>query len=135
MEIVRPMLLPDPYDADWDLCLAAYRFNRTICMNRLFNVARQLTKLEDRVAEIEDRGGPTPDEDREITDRLRNQNIQQNIDRQTLVGLRFYLDLARVVHKKADRAAYELVYRNARDHGIPPYITRKMLDASISRDN
>jgi hypothetical protein len=109
-------------------------YRRSI-MERLYMICRELTLLEDKVEEIEQRGGPTPDEDREITDRLRCQNILQNLERQQLVGLRYYLDLVRVVHKKADRAAYELVYRNARELGIPPYLTRKMLDASISRNN
>jgi hypothetical protein len=129
------MILPDPYDVDWPVCLAAYRFNRRVTMDRLYNICRELTLLEGRIDEIDERGGPTPDEDREIADRLRVQNILQNIERQQLIGLRYYLDLVRVVHKKADRAAYELVYRNARELGIPPYLTRKMLDASISRNN
>lgn len=129
------MLLPDPNDADWDLCLASYRHQRRVIMNHLYNVQRVLAMLEDQVTAVEERGGPTSEEDREITDRLRMQSIVQNIHRQALVGLRFYLDLARVIHKKADRVRYELVYSNARDLGIPPYLTRQMLDADISRNN
>lgn len=129
------MVLPDPYDADWDTCLSAYRFHRRATMDRLYQVCRELTIIDERVGDIEERGGPTFEEDRELTDRLRVQNILQNIDRQALLGLRYYLDLARVVHKKADRATYEMIFSNARDLGIPPYLTRKMLDASISRNN
>jgi hypothetical protein len=104
-------------------------------LNRARKVLQVLAQLEDWIGDTEEQpGGATIEQQIEISDRLHLQSILQQAARDHMVALRMYLDICRVVHKRADRHMHEAIKINAR-LGIPPQVTRRLLDQETSRDN
>jgi len=131
------VMLPDPHDNDWDVCLNAYCAARAATLRRLETIRARIDQVDARAGEAEKDGvdltvaGPVRSE---LLDRVHLLDIMQMPERQYLVAFRHYIDLCRAVHGKVDRYRYDLI-TDLRRLGVPFHIATKMADDGVSIAN
>jgi hypothetical protein len=125
--------MPDPRALSWDEVLVIYRRERGITIRTLKGLHEEIAQVEAAAQDVDAREAKAPTwEIEDITDTMRL--VALNRSRLQAMGLylRDWFLQAMVVHKRFDRAEYELRLM-ARRAGMPVEVLRQLRSLNFNR--